>query len=154
MRKVSQVLKSKNVALMAIHLITDFLVDVKMPISATNVEKSKNIEKRMDEVYKVRHIFQQWTIDNDPSTEDVKMIAQVYHRLSVTVENRLANLNSSTQTIPLLRGTNVQKNYKNYMLTTIKHLTVAELKNLCRLRYLKVSGKKNVLVERLIHEKW
>lgn len=130
---VSLVFKSQNVGPRALHLVAEFLIETKMPISEAHVQKAKKIETRVDEVHQVRHLFQQWSIEQDP-------IAIIQHYLSVVVENRLAVINSPSG--------------KESKEKIIKNLSIPDLKKLCRMRYLKVSGKKNVLVERLMTEKW
>lgn len=143
MLMVTQVFKDKNVGRLPLYMVTDFLAPVKIPISAPYIEKSKNIENRVDKLHQVRHIFQEWNIRQDPNKQPIEVI---HHYLSVVAENRLTNINSQQQTI--------SRYYDNPRTVAISMYSVSDLKKLCRLRYLKVGGNKNALVERLVAEKW
>lgn len=138
-KMVCQVFKHKHVGSLPVYLVTDFLAPVKIPISDADIQKSKNIENRVDKLHQVRHIFQKWNINQDPNKDSIDVI---HHFLSVVVENRLSG------SYPVLSYDKPSRTH------AISLYNVSDLRNLCRLRYLKVSGNKNALVERLAAEKW
>ena len=137
LNNVSLVFKSKNVGSRALYMVSEFLIETKIPMSQVDIQKAKKIETSVGEVHQARHIFQKWNISQDPNKEPIDV---VHHYLAVVKENQLADL------YPARGSGQVRRNISMY--------SVSDLKNLCRLRYLKVSGNKKVLVDRLAGEKW
>ena len=155
--KVSLILTEKNVASRALNLIGDFLASRVMPISNTHVVRAQKIERTNQA--KARHIVQGWKISNDPAAHQRRGCFTHHHHLSahhlaVSSENTLADLNSSRPTMRLPGGSMAPKNYTEYKKHMIQYQSIPALKELCRVRYLKVGGKKSVLIERLMAEKW
>lgn len=147
--KVSLILTEKNVASRALNLIGDFLASRVMPISNTHVVRAQKIERTNQA--KARHIVQGWKISNDPAAHQQSLLL---HPLAVSSENTLADLNSSTPTMRLPGGSMAPKNYTEYKKHMIQYQSIPALKELCRVRYLKVGGKKSALIERLMAEEW
>ena len=147
--KVSMILKGRQVAPRALYLISDFLTVRVLPISKTHVERAQKIECTNQS--KVRHIIQYWKISNNPAHQP---IALIHHDLAVASENTLADLSSSTPRLRLPGGTMAPQTYTEYIYRKIECMKIHDLKQLCRVRYLKVSGKRSVLIERLLAEKW
>ena len=180
-QKVNIILKHRVVGLRAINLISDFLFPV-VPLSCTidhinlyTVLKKKVVGLRAVNLIKeflfpavsntkqhlelglgigtengfgthyqtssipcsVYQIFQGWQVDGQPEVwtgqRDLKILEW---SLCVGKQNRLADMSASERN------------------DSIRNSTVHDLKALCRARYLKVSGKKSQLVERLMGEKW
>ena len=145
---VSRILREKKVAPRALHLISQFLTVRVLPISKAHIERAQKIE--CTKQAKVRHIVQGW----DVSAPHLPQVDAIYHQLVVASENTLADLSSAKPTMRLPGGTLAPKTYTEYIHRKIACMKIQELKALCRMRYLKVSGKKSVLVERLMAEKW
>jgi len=145
---VSRILREKKVAPRALHLISQFLTVRVLPISKAHIERAQKIE--CTKQAKVRHIVQGW----DVSAPHLPQVDAIYHQLAVASENTLADLSSAKPTMRLPGGTLAPKTYTEYIHRKIACMKIQELKALCRMRYLKVSGRKAELVERLMAEKW
>jgi hypothetical protein len=147
--KASLILRAKKVAPLALNLICDFLAIKVVPISNAHIATAKKIENLQQS--KLHHIVQYWQIAQDPTQQPSVLF---HHKLAVALENMFADLSSPTPTMRLSGGTMAPKNYSEFRYQMIRCKTVQPLKDLCRMRYLKTTGKKSVLVERLMAEKW
>jgi hypothetical protein len=150
------VLKKKVVGLRAVNLIKEFLFPV---VSNTKqllelglgigTENGFGTHYQASSIPRsVYQIYQGWQIDGGglearldkilsrsrcESERDLKILEW---SLCVGKQNRLADMSVSERN------------------DSIRYSNVHDLKALCRARYLKVSGKKSQLVERLMGEKW
>lgn len=139
------VLKKKVVGLRAVNLIKEFLFP-----AVSNAKKLLELglglgtENGFGTHYQaisvprsVYQIYQGWQIDGQPEVWTGQCDLKISEWcLCVGKQNRLADMPVSERN------------------DTIRYSKVHDLKALCRARYIKVSGKKSQLVERLMGEKW
>jgi hypothetical protein len=141
----------------AVDLIVGFCV--KASISDELCGRVKKIQKNTMEPSTVSQIFQLWEINNisslSVSSEENKQIILLSARLTRHVEQELAHLSSPERYMtPLGSGTLAPKSYSQMRYNKLNAMNISKLKELCRVRYLKVSGKKSEIVNRLHTEKW
>ena len=137
------------------HQVAEFLA-YPIPISEALRRRQENLENYYGDTTP-RYIVQAWLAGVELRIETgngllFPRVAQ--HFLRVNKENVLADMSSPNPSHKLSRGTLAPKNYSECKHMALKCETTDFLKSLCRGRYLKVSGKKKDLVERLMAEKW